>query len=64
VPAAVTAVLVRFTACMRGNGVAGFPEPEGSVFRTAGLHLDPSSQQYKSAEASCDPILQGAIGKG
>jgi hypothetical protein len=64
VPASVTAIMKRFTACMRSNGVAGFPNPEGASFNLTGLHLDPSSQQYKSAEASCDPILQGAIGKG
>jgi hypothetical protein len=34
------------------------------VAPTLALLLDPSSRQYKSAEASCDPILQGAIGKG
>jgi len=63
VPAAVTAVLMRFTSCMRSNGVASFPEPDGGAFRIAGLHLDPSSPQYRAAEAKCNPILQAAISK-
>ena len=63
VPAAMTAVLMRFTACMRTSGVASFPEPDGGVFKLAGLHLNPSSPQYRAAEARCDPILQAAYSK-
>jgi len=64
VPPAMTAILERFTACMRTNGVASFPQPDGGAFRIAGLHLDPSSPQYRAAEARCNPILQAALSKG
>jgi len=58
IPASVTTGFERFTACMRSNGVAGFPEPEGASFNMSGTHLNPHSAQYKAAEARCDPILQ------
>lgn len=57
-PASVTAGFERFTACMRSNGVPGFPEPKGASFNLSGTHLNPHSPQYKTAEARCDPILQ------
>ena len=58
IPASVTAGFERFTACMRSNGVPGFPEPTGASFDLSGTHLNPHSSQYKAAEAKCDPILQ------
>ena len=63
-PAAVTAVLKRFTACMRASGVPEFPEPEGAGFHLKGTRLNPSSKQYKQAEAHCDAILQALDAHG
>jgi hypothetical protein len=60
VPAAVTTSLQRFTACMRSSGVPGFPEPRGAGFDLSATKLNPSSPQYKSAEAHCTAILEGA----
>jgi hypothetical protein len=59
VPAAVTGVLVRFTACMHANGVLGFPGPTGAGFSLAGTHLNPASPRYRAAEARCNQILLG-----
>ena len=64
VPPRVTAIMSRFTACMRTNGVAGFPEPQGASFNLSGTHLDPHSPQYKTAEARCNSILQALDSQG
>ncbi|HKI42728.1 MAG TPA: hypothetical protein VKA66_20685 [Mycobacterium sp.] len=62
-PPALTAAMERFTACMRSNGVAGFPEPKEGRFDLAGTGLDPESPQYKAAAAHCNPILNAAFSK-
>jgi hypothetical protein len=64
IPASVTAGFERFTACMRSNGVAGFPEPTGASFNMSGTHLDTHSSQYKAAEKRCDPILMAVDSGG
>jgi hypothetical protein len=43
---------------MRTNGVAGFPWPQGDTFNIRAADLNPSSPQYKTAEAHCNGILQ------
>jgi hypothetical protein len=58
VPASVTAIMTRFTACMRAHGVPGFPEPKGASFNLSGTNIDPHTPAYKSAEASCTSILR------
>jgi len=64
VPAAVTAIMGRFTACMRSNGVAGFPKPHGASFDLSGTHVDPHSPRYKAAESRCNSILQALDPRG
>jgi hypothetical protein len=64
VPASVTAGYERFTACMRSNGVPGFPEPTGASFDLSGTNLNPKSPQYKAAEKTCDPILMAVDDAG
>jgi hypothetical protein len=64
IPASVTAGMKRFTACMRSNGVPGFPEPTGASFNLAGTNLNPHSSQYKAAEARCNPILMAVDNGG
>ena len=58
VPARVTSILHRFTACMRGHGVPAFPEPEGAAFNVSRAGLNPASPVYKAAESECGQILQ------
>ena len=58
VPASVTAIMTRFTTCMRSHGVPGFPEPKGASFELSGTKIDTHTPAYKSAEASCTSILR------
>jgi len=62
-PPALMGAMERFTACMRSNGVAGFPEPKEGRFDLAGTGLNPESPQYKAAGARCNPILNAAFSK-
>ena len=57
VPASVNAGYKRFTACMRSNGVPGFPEPQGAGFNLTGTSVNRSSPQYKTAQTRCTSIL-------
>jgi hypothetical protein len=54
--------IAKFAACMRENGV-NVPQPNtsgsGPVFNTKGLN--PSSAQFKAAEAKCRSDLEGAF---
>jgi hypothetical protein len=58
VPASVTAILTRFTTCMRTHGVGAFPQPKGATFDMTGTHIDTHSATYKSAETHCNLILR------
>jgi hypothetical protein len=57
---------LRYSACMRENGVPNFPDPktnaEGGIELSAGSGLDPSSPQYKAAEKACKELAPGANG--
>ena len=58
---------LRYSGCMRENGVPNFPDPkpnaEGGLDLSAGGSLpDPSSPQYKAAEAACKELAPGANG--
>lgn len=64
VPASVTATMTRFTACMRSNGVAGFPEPTGASFNLTGTSVNASAPQYKAAQTHCNSILQALDPRG
>jgi hypothetical protein len=54
--------LAKFAACMRANGV-NVPPPnasgKGPIFSTKGLN--PSSPQFKAAEAKCSAQLRGLL---
>jgi hypothetical protein len=58
VPANVTAIMKRFTSCMRNSGVPAFPEPEGEGFYVQRAGIDTSTAQYKAAEGRCTNILR------
>jgi len=64
VPPRVTAIMSRFTACMRAHGVAGFPEPEGASFNLTHTHVDATTTAYKAAQAQCNSILQALDSPG
>ncbi len=64
VPPAVTAVMKRFTACMRKEGVTAFPEPTGASFELSGTGVDATSPRYKTAQTRCNPILSGMFKAG
>jgi hypothetical protein len=55
---------LKFSACMRSNGVPNFPDPSpggGFVFRS-GSGLDPSSPAVKRAQAKCRKYMPGGGG--
>lgn len=64
VPASVTAIMTRFTTCMRTHGINGFPEPKGASFDLPGTNIDSHTPAYKSAEAKCNAILQALDPRG
>jgi hypothetical protein len=52
---------VKFAACMRANGVRGFPDPDASGTLTIdgianGTSLDPDSAAFKQAIAACKDL--------
>lgn len=54
---------LRYSRCMRANGVPNFPDPSpggGFVFQ-AGSGLNPSSPAVKSATAKCQKYLGGSL---
>jgi hypothetical protein len=58
---------LKYSACMRENGVPNFPDPksnaEGGIdLDFGGSGLDPSSPQYKAAEKACKDLVPGANG--
>ncbi|HWB23177.1 MAG TPA: hypothetical protein VG652_09845 [Gaiellaceae bacterium] len=59
-----TSAGVKFTACMRSNGVPGFPDPDskGTITITVSTSLNPSSPLFQKAEAGCQHLLPA--GKG
>jgi hypothetical protein len=54
-----------YSSCMRGHGVANFPDP---VFDATGEHvtldgsIDTGSAAFQSADAACQPLLQDTSG--
>jgi hypothetical protein len=61
---------LRFAACMRTHGVAGFPDPQfkngpgggGMDIQLNGI--DPYAPAFKSAQAACGSIIGKAFAKG
>jgi hypothetical protein len=48
----------RFSACMRAQGVAAFPQPRADGgWDLAAAHLDTADPRFKSAESRCSSIL-------
>ncbi len=59
-----TGRLIAYSACMRGNGVPTFPDPDrhGNLLFNPSEHIDPSSPLYKRAENACKKL--GPEGRG
>jgi hypothetical protein len=56
--------LVKFSQCMRKNGVSNFPDPQpnGTMLMSGG-QIDPNSPQYQQAMQACRSLLPpGAVG--
>jgi hypothetical protein len=50
------AVLMRYSSCMRANGVPSFPDPNGQgQIQVSGI--DPSSAQFEKAQQACQKDL-------
>ena len=48
---------MQYVTCMRKNGVANFPDPEGGRLRLSPQDgVDPQSPAFKSAEAACESV--------
>ncbi len=54
-----TKALAAFAGCMRKNGVASFPDPDGQgQFPVASIgKLDPKSPGFQAAYKACEPLL-------
>jgi hypothetical protein len=56
---------VKYSQCMRSNGVPGFPDPVNGrlqlQFQKGGA-VDPDSPQFKSAEQACKSLAPAGIG--
>jgi hypothetical protein len=51
-----TAAMVKYSQCLRENGVPSFPDPVGGRLQLQvrpGSDLDPDSPQFKAAEEAC-----------
>jgi hypothetical protein len=58
------AQLLKFSACMRAQGLTKFPDPDPSGFLSIGKNsgFAPDSPQFKAAEKACRNFLPGAGG--
>ena len=56
---------MKFTECMRDNGVSAFPDPDASGALTIdgvinGSSLDPSTAAWKQAIGACKDLCSGS----
>jgi hypothetical protein len=59
--AAANAAALKYSTCMRSNGVPNFPDPNGQglIQINATGTLEPSSPQFQKAEAACKSLDNG-----
>lgn len=59
------AQLREYAQCMRENGVPEFPDPDagGGIAIEGGPGLDPLSEEFKAAEATCEDTLPAGGGE-
>lgn len=58
---------LNFAVCMRSHGIANYPDPVQvaggvSTILPPGTHIDQSSKQFVSAQATCQKANAGAVG--
>ena len=60
--ATANAAALKYSTCMRSNGVPNFPDPNGQgliQINNATGTLEPSSPQFQKAEAACKSLDNG-----
>lgn len=66
-PAEVRAATLKYSKCMRANGIKDFPDPNADggleIKATPGSNLDPDSPRFKAADKACKHHLPDG-GKG
>lgn len=56
------AQMLKFSQCMRKNGVPRFPDPQGGTLPSFGKDVDPDSPQFKNAQKACQNLAPGGVG--
>lgn len=56
--------MLKWTQCMRKNGVPNFPDPQGGKIVVKLGTIDGKSPQFKQAVKACRPLEAGGAGKG
>ncbi|MCO6009022.1 hypothetical protein NE236_29015 [Actinoallomurus purpureus] len=52
--------MLKFSQCMRKNGVPNFPDPSGGkLLMKQGSGIDPNSPQFQAAQKTCQKLLPG-----
>ncbi|GAA4630500.1 hypothetical protein GCM10023196_056100 [Actinoallomurus vinaceus] len=52
--------MLKFSQCMRKNGVPSFPDPQGGkLIMKQGSGVDPNSPQFQAAQKTCQKLLPG-----
>ena len=57
--------MLKFSQCMRKNGVPNFPDPQGGkLLMKQGSGIDPNSPQFQAAQKTCQKLLPGGASGG
>ena len=69
--ATIRAAALKFSQCMRANGLPNFPDLKVSTangrvqFQSgAGSGIDPNSPAFQAAQVKCRPLVSKALGRG
>jgi hypothetical protein len=54
--------MLKFSQCMRKNGVPNFPDPQGGTLPSFGKDVNPDSPQFKNAQKACQNLAPGGVG--
>jgi hypothetical protein len=68
----IQAAALKYAACMRSHGVPNFPDPQvntsgggvGIKIGAPGSQINPNSPSFKSAQASCLPLMRKVLPGG
>lgn len=56
------AQMLKFSQCMRKNGVPKFPDPQGGTLPSFGKDVNPDSPAFKNAQKACQKLAPGGVG--